>query len=901
MSEKPEYLRLLESLIAKWDEEHELMNENWKKSESKSDVCTEIDLKTALLPEGSDVEQLPPDFRLSVMSLEEQIFLRKIEEEIRNIDDSLAENRKNAEELQLSIFKLPAPEKAKLATSLLEFFGGEEEPRPLVSPNYWCRDWTYGRLGNLWFYLLKEKMEFAPDALIDFLQKIQQNPDLFDRAVHGIAFQIGHHLKKNALDSELKAEIEKIIKHLSDSQNSGYRRYLARLRELLPPAQLENPINLGEPWADRAIEFIKRLEGEQKEDWLKLLNECAVNMDSKPTSKWLKTVKDCRQSIGLENFQATVIEWFGLVDKPRTVPIDNWRGDADLIQEINADILKGLVWLCADINYEQVTRALSRLTVSTYRKIPQVGVRSAKIGNACIWVLSQMSDPSAIAQLAILKAKIKFSNAQKSIEKAFHESARKAGIPREEIEEMSVPTYGLTEVGLLRETWGEFTVELAIVGTNKTAVRWFRADGKPQKSVPQATKDNFTEELKELKQAEKDIQKMLSAQRDRIESLYRLQKSWQFSTWKERYLDHPLLGYLSRKLLWQFSAGEHYAVGIWHDGQICDRSQQPIGWLSEATTVTLWHPISASVEVISEWRNWLMEREIQQPFKQAFREIYLLTPAEEATNTYSNRFSAHIIKQHQFNALCSQRGWKNALRLMVDSGFPAPFLALPHWQIRAEYWVDGVGDRYEVDTNETGTYHYLTTDQVRFYPINAQENYSYSFGGGYQSQAQNAPIPLSQIPALVFSEVMRDVDLFVGVCSVGNDPNWVNGNLVGEQRDYWNHYSFGELSATAETRRQVLENLMPRLKKIRDRCEFKDRFLVVRGDIRTYKIHLGSGNILMEPNDAYLCIVKAQEYGNDKVFLPFEGDKTLAVILSKAFLLAEDTKITDPTILRQIR
>jgi hypothetical protein len=37
-----------------------------------------------------------------------------------------------------------------------------------------------------------------------------------------------------------------------------------------------------------------------------------------------------------------------------------------------------------------------------------------------------------------------------------------------------------------------------------------------------------------------------------------------------------------------------------------------------------------------------------------------------------------------------------------------------------------------------------------------------------------------------------------------------------------------------------------------------------------------------------------------KVFLPFEGDGTLAIILSKAFLLAEDAKIRDPTILQQI-
>ncbi len=80
---------------------------------------------------------------------------------------------------------------------------------------------------------------------------------------------------------------------------------------------------------------------------------------------------------------------------------------------------------------------------------------------------------------------------------------------------------------------------------------------------------------------------------------------------------------------------------------------------------------------------------------------------------------------------------------------------------------------------------------------------------------------------------------------------------------------------------------------------------MVRGDLRTYKIHLGSGNILMEPNDQYLCIVpsRSTEPKDSTVpqFLPFEGDQTLAIILSKAFLLANDTKITDQTIVSQIK
>jgi hypothetical protein len=149
---------------------------------------------------------------------------------------------------------------------------------------------------------------------------------------------------------------------------------------------------------------------------------------------------------------------------------------------------------------------------------------------------------------------------------------------------------------------------------------------------------------------------------------------------------------------------------------------------------------------------------------------------------------------------------------------------------------------------------------------------------------------------------MRDVDLFVGVASVGNDPTWADGAHEGRNVGYWQNYSFGDLSETAKTRRQVLERLIPRL-KIAGRCEVRERFLVVRGDVRTYKIHLGSGNILMEPDDQYLCIVQSRGAGatlDGKVFLPFEGDGTLALILSKAFLLAADREIKDPTIISQI-
>jgi len=61
---------------------------------------------------------------------------------------------------------------------------------------------------------------------------------------------------------------------------------------------------------------------------------------------------------------------------------------------------------------------------------------------------------------------------------------------------------------------------------------------------------------------------------------------------------------------------------------------------------------------------------------------------------------------------------------------------------------------------------------------------------------------------------------------------------------------------------------------------------------------------MMKPNNHYFCIVPSRGTAKDPIqglFLPFAGDSLLSVILSKALLLANDTAITDPTIVRQIK
>ncbi|MFJ7177056.1 DUF4132 domain-containing protein [Streptomyces massasporeus] len=658
---------------------------------------------------------------------------------------------------------------------------------------------------------------------------------------------------------------------------------------------LTDPVlNVGEAWAEQALSDATTPE------WHALLAHAATATASKPTARWDTQARALLDALGTDRVRETALSWLALVGRPRTLPLERQEWEPDInnaYDPYNATALRGLAWLLSLLPpHTGTVRALGALVETSLKKVAGLGPRNPKAANAGVIALARIDSEAALAELARLATRVTYKNTAKLLDAALEARATALGLSREEIEELAVPAYGLTAVGHAEHRLGEATALLDIHGS-RAVLSWRNAAGKPVKTVPAAVKRDHPDELKGLKTAVKDIDRMLSAQSERLDRQFLARRTWSYGTWRERYLDHPLVGTLARRLLWTIDG----VPAGYADGELRTLSDDP---LPPGTRVELWHPADREPAEIVAWRDWLERHGITQPFKQAHREIYLLTDAERATGTYSNRFAAHILRQHQFHSLAAVRGWRNKLRLCVDDSAPPATRELPQWGLRAEYWIEGEGEEYGVDTTDSGSYLRLRTDQVRFYPIDAPQNSAHCYGGEYSmwlrdGQDPVAPVPLKDIPPLVLSEVLRDVDLFVGVASVGNDPTWQDGGPDGRFREYWTSYGFGELNASAETRRTLLDRLIPRL-AIADRCTLEGRFLHVRGDRHTYKIHLGSGNILMTPNDQYLCIVPKSAPTPGTGYLPYEGDRMLAVILSKAMMLAADTKITDPSILSQL-
>ena len=306
-------------------------------------------------------------------------------------------------------------------------------------------------------------------------------------------------------------------------------------------------------------------------------------------------------------------------------------------------------------------------------------------------------------------------------------------MPRDQIEEMGVPSYGLEEVGLRGESFGDYRAELIVTGSD-AELRWFDANGKPLKSVPAKVKGDHKDELKELQQSLKDIQAMLPAQRDRIDAMFLQQKTWPIAEWRERYLDHPLVGTIARRLIWCVDGTPALFVGRAGDRRaMASRSSTARRPRSRPGT-----PSAAASTRSRPGGDRLEELGITQPFKQAHREVYLLTDAERNTRDLlqslrgAHHPAAPVQRPVRGPRLEEQAAADGRRQLSAgDAGAAAVGPA-------AEFWIEGVGDEYGTDTNESGVFLRLATDQVRFYRTEAARNWAHAGGGGYDEPGDRA-------------------------------------------------------------------------------------------------------------------------------------------------------------------
>lgn len=249
----------------------------------------------------------------------------------------------------------------------------------------------------------------------------------------------------------------------------------------------------------------------------------------------------------------------------------------------------------------------------------------------------------------------------------------------------------------------------------------------------------------------------------------------------------------------------------------------------------------------NEYQSFLFDRKLRQPFKQVFRELYIPTQ-EEQDKSKSMRYSGNQIMPGRAVGTLKKRQWtvdyENGLQKVCFNGnVIAVMYALADW--------------FSPSDIEAPTLEYIAFYDRRTFKDKKIEDVS----------------------PIVFSEIMRDVDLAVSVAHAGGvDPEASH--------------------STIEMRRTIVEHAMPMFGI--SNVEIKGNFAKVYGKLGNYNIHLGSG-VIHKEGGAQIAVLPVHSQGRGRIFLPFlDEDPKTAEIISKILLFAEDHKIKDPSILSQI-
>jgi hypothetical protein len=694
-------------------------------------------------------------------------------------------------------------------------------------------------------------------------------------------------VSKDQVTDEIRSQLRKLHLRLAPSPTGkiepGTEKFRNELAELI---RVEGEIQLEPgrgPWSQIVFDGIKTKEEITRAGWEGLLEHCRALEQAVPGAKWKKRSRELIGMLGEEEAFPAMLQWLELGPTPGQPP--EARSPIE-----DSPYQKGVVWCLAQRGDRESAVAIADFGLACLRKVRLLGAVSQKVGFTCVQALGAMECREAVAQLSRMRAKIKYTVALRLIEKSLRQAAERSGLTVQALEDMSVGTYGLDAEGVAKIEIGDASAIVRLSEDGRAGIAWFDADNKPVKAAPSQIKKAFPKEVRAVPALAKELEQAFLAQRARLESSFLFPGSMPVAHWRQYFSEHPLLGFLGRRLIWVFRNDQAWErSGMWSGAGVADSSGRPVD-LSGAQTVTLWHPLVSDAAEVQRWRQRVYAEKIRQPIRQAFREFYEITEAERETKMYSNRFAKVLMRQHQFASLCRARGWDYRLMSANFDGSNVPTKKLDPWNMRAQFYVDIPSDRDASlddsalsEQSGAGINLFVGSDQVRFY-------------------RDSREVAVDEVPAIVYSEIMRDVDLFTAVSGVGGDETWVDAGDRGIGI-FSEDFQVGQLLGTVGLRRETLALVLPHT-PIHDRCKIHKTWLQVQGQLGTYRIEFawGGASLVAENGFRWLRIPRKilDAVALDFAAIPVDLDYRTETILRKACVLADDWKIDSPELIQQL-
>ncbi|WP_147387089.1 DUF4132 domain-containing protein [Fusobacterium polymorphum] len=365
--------------------------------------------------------------------------------------------------------------------------------------------------------------------------------------------------------------------------------------------------------------------------------------------------------------------------------------------------------------------------------------------------------------------------------------------------------------------------------------------GKELKSLPtKLKKDKYIEAIKEV---HKNLKEQYRRSRKMLEEA--MEDGIEFYGYEiENLMTNPVIAPILKSLV--FKMGND--LGYYVDKKLKSAKKKSVT-VKDDSLLKIAHCFDLFES--GEWANYqkdIFDRELKQPFKQVFRELYVKTVDEKGRDK-SLRYAGHQVQPAKTVALLKTRRWiidgqEGLEKVYYKKNIIAKIFALADWFSPADIEAP-------------------TLEEVQFF-----------------DRKTFKPILIDDVPDLIFTEVMRDLDLVVSVAHIGDvDPEASH--------------------STIEMRKAIIE-FNCKLFKLKN-VTFTENHALIKGERAEYSIHLGSGLIHQKAGSA-ISVLPVHSQHRGRVFLPFiDDDPKTAEIMAKVLLFAQDDKIKDVFILEQIK
>lgn len=353
-------------------------------------------------------------------------------------------------------------------------------------------------------------------------------------------------------------------------------------------------------------------------------------------------------------------------------------------------------------------------------------------------LLAEMPCESALIQLQRLSMRLKSKPLQAKAGEKLVAVAAARGLSKEELEDRLAPDFGLDPSGSLTLDFGprqfivRFDEALKPLVLDTQGLR-LKDLPKPLQTDDEALAADASARFKQLK---KDAKDTANLQLQRLESAMVTQRRWQPQEFQRFYLQHPLMRHLATRLVW----GVYNEAGVLttafrvaEDLSLADAQDQAYALPDEAQ-VGIAHPLELPTALRTAFGQVFGDYEILQPFKQLSRETYVLS-AEEAEGALLTRFARKEIATGSALGL-KQRNW----RTEVGDNAHVESLSKP---LAQDLWV-------ELQL-EPGWSSFAPLDE----PTQTLRE--------LQLCASNAHASWAQLPPIVLSELLREIELLATV------------------------------------------------------------------------------------------------------------------------------------------